>query len=81
MTSLELTQWAAYYQESPFESEGHRGDMRQAITSAAIASLAGGDSDPKKYMPKYGNNNKETLIQNVQSFMSKMRNLQGSKNG
>ncbi|HCT54883.1 MAG TPA: hypothetical protein DF712_20755 [Balneola sp.] len=81
LTSRELTEWAAYYQSSPFESEGVRGDMRQAITSALVAGMGGGDTDPQKYMPKYGKESKETLKQNVKSFMQKIRNLQESKNG
>jgi hypothetical protein len=81
VSSLELTEWIAFYEQNPFDSEGTRADMRQAITTAAIAGMAGGDTDPKKYMPKYGNNNTDTLNHNVKSFISKMKNLQGVKNG
>ena len=78
LSSRELTEWAAYYQESPFESEGVRGDMRQAITSAVVAGIMGGDSDPKKYMPKYGKQSQDLLSSNVKSFVSKMKSIQGS---
>ena len=81
LTSLELTQWMAFYIQNPFESEGHRADMRQAVTTAAISAFAGGDSNPEKYMPKYGNDHRDTLNHNVKSFISKMKSLQGVKNG
>jgi hypothetical protein len=68
----------AFYTQSPFESEGHRADMRQAVTTAAISAFAGGDPNPEKYMPKYGKDPKDGMIQNVKSFMNKMRNI---KNG
>ena len=62
-SSHELTEWVAYFELEAFGQS--RADVRQAITSALIASAHGGDSDPLKYMPKFEGSSNMTPEQDI----------------